>query len=368
MDETIQDGYIEDYISGEVVKATPEEVNAVQVYAKMLVSDYGYKKEQIQTRPQYRVKASPSDTEYRYPVDIVVFKDDKRRRGDEFIVVECKKPTREDGIEQLKLYLKFSEAELGVWFNGENTHYIRKIIKNNRIEFDENLLNIPANGQRLEDIGKYKKGELKPTHNLKQKFVSIRNYLAGNAVGTTRDEEYARQIINIILCKLYDEKYTRPDEVLTFRAGINEHPKDIKNRIIKRFNEAKRTYKDVLDDSDNITLDERSLAYIVGELQPYSLMTAQRDVIGDAFEVFIHRALKGGQGQYFTPKNIVRTAIRILDPGCDDKIIDPACGSGGFLIEGLKYLHNKVEAMGVEMHRPEEMRREEKIATPYITF
>ena len=183
LDETIQDGYIEDYISGEVVKATPEEVNAVQVYAKMLVSDYGYKKEQIQTRPQYRVKASPSDTEYRYPVDIVVFKDDKRRRGDEFIVVECKKPTREDGIEQLKLYLKFSEAELGVWFNGENTHYIRKIIKNNRIEFDENLLNIPANGQRLEDIGKYKKGELKPTHNLKQKFVSIRNYLAGNAVG-----------------------------------------------------------------------------------------------------------------------------------------------------------------------------------------
>ena len=368
MDETIQDGYIEDYISGEVVKATPEEVNAVQVYAKMLVSDYGYKKEQIQTRPQYRVKASPSDTEYRYPVDIVVFKDDKRRRGDEFIVVECKKPTREDGIEQLKLYLKFSEAELGVWFNGENTHYIRKIIKNNRIEFDENLLNIPANGQRLEDIGKYKKGELKPTHNLKQKFVSIRNYLAGNAVGTTRDEEYARQIINIILCKLYDEKYTRPDEVLTFRAGINEHPKDIKNRIIKRFNEAKRTYKDVLDDSDNITLDERSLAYIVGELQPYSLMTAQRDVIGDAFEVFIHRALKGGQGQYFTPKNIVRTAIRILDPGCDDKIIDPACGSGGFLIEGLKYLHNKVEAMGVEMHWPEEMIREEKIAKANINF
>lgn len=297
-----------------------------------------------------------------------MFKTEERKRGDEFIVVECKKPTREDGIEQLKLYLKFSEAELGVWFNGENTHYIRKYIKNGRIEFDEHLINIPARGQRLEDIGKYKKEDLIPTHNLKQRFVSIRNYLAGNAVGTTRDEEYARQIINIILCKLYDEKYTKPNEVLTFRAGVGENPKEIKKRITDRFKEAKLIYKDVLDDSDNISLDEKSLAYIVGELQPFSLMTAQRDVVGDAFEVFIHRALKGGQGQYFTPKNIVRAAIHILDPGCEDKIIDPACGSGGFLIEGLKYLHKKVEIMGAEMNWPEEMIKEEKIAKANINF
>lgn len=363
-----KEGYIIDYISGELVKATPEEVNATQIFSKTLVEDYGYPKTHIQTRPQFRVKASPSDIEYKYPVDIVVFKTKEKKRGEEYIVVECKKPTREDGIEQLKLYLKFSEAELGVWFNGENTHYIRKIIKDGRIEFDENLLNIPSLGQRLEDIGKYKKEDLIPTHNLKQKFVSIRNYLAGNAVGTTRDEEYARQIINIILCKLYDEKYTKPNEVLTFRAGIEENPKDIKKRIVARFNEAKRTYKDVLDESDNITLDEKSLAYIVGELQPYSLMTAKRDVVGDAFEVFIHRALKGGQGQYFTPKNIVHTAIEVLDPGCEDKIIDPACGSGGFLIEGLKYLHKKVEIMGSELNWPEEMIKEEKIAKANINF
>ena len=364
----IPDGFLVDYISGEIVKATPEEINAVQVYSKMLVSDYMYKKDQIQTRPQFRVKASPSDTEYKYPVDIVVFKTDEKKRGDEYIVVECKKPTREDGIEQLKLYLKFSEAELGVWFNGENTQYIRKVIKNGRIFFDEHLPNIPALGQRLEDIGKYKKEDLIETHNLKQKFISIRNYLAGNAVGTTRDEEYARQIINIILCKLYDEKYTKYNDVLSFRAGVDEDPKAVKKRIIERFSEAKRTYKDVLDENDNINLDDKSLAYIVGELQPYSLMTAQRDVIGDAFEVFIHRALKGGQGQYFTPKNIVRTAIRILDPGCDDKIIDPACGSGGFLIEGLKYLHAKVEKMGKELKWPEDMIKEEKIAKANINF
>lgn len=58
--EELKDGYIFDYISGEQVKATPEEIEAVQVFSKQLVEDYGYSKDQIQTRPQYRVKANPN--------------------------------------------------------------------------------------------------------------------------------------------------------------------------------------------------------------------------------------------------------------------------------------------------------------------
>lgn len=360
--EEVKDGYIVDYITGQQVKATPEEIAAVQVYAKILVEDYGYPLDHIQTHPQYRVKASPSDPEYRYPVDIAVFSTSEKRRGEEIIVVECKKPTREDGIEQLKAYLRFCEADLGVWFNGQNTHYIHKVIKNGRIEFDESIINIPKYGQRLEDIGKFKRSELQETHNLKAKFVNIRNFLAGNAVGVTRDEEIARQLINIILCKLYDEKFTQPDDIVSFRAGVNEDPKDVKDRILKRFAEAKNVYPDVLGKDDNITLDAVSLAYIVGELQNYSLLNAKRDVIGDAFEVIIHRAAKGDQGQYFTPKNVVKTAIKILDPGVDDKIIDPACGSGGFLIESLKYLHNKIEENGQKLRWPAEMIQQEKMA------
>ena len=358
----VKEGYIIDYISGQQLKATPEEVEAVQVFARILVEDYGYPKEHVQTHPQYRVKASPSDPEYRYPVDIAVFSSPEKRRGEEIIVVECKKPTREDGIEQLKAYLRFCEADLGVWFNGQNTHYIHKVIKDGRIEFDESIINITKYGQRLEDIGKFKRSELQETHNLKAKFVNIRNFLAGNAVGVTRDEEIARQLINIILCKLYDEKFTQPDDIVSFRAGVNEDPDDVKVRILKRFSEAKNVYPDVLGEDDNISLDSVSLAYIVGELQNYSLLNAKRDVIGDAFEVIIHRAAKGDQGQYFTPKNVVKTAIKILDPGVNDKIIDPACGSGGFLIESLKYLHNKVEENGQKLRWPAEMIQQEKMA------
>ena len=364
----LKEGYILDYISGTEVKGTPEEVQAVQVYSKILVEDYNYPKENIQTHPQFRVKGSPSDTSFKFPVDIVVFKTSEKKRGDEIIVIECKKKTREDGIEQLKDYLKFCEAELGVWFNGESTHYIRKYIKNGRIHFDENLTNIPIFGQRVEDIGLFKRKDLKATHNLKSKFISIRNYLSGNTVGTTRDEEFARQIINIILCKLYDEKYTKLDNIVQFRAGLNEDPKEVAQRIKERFQEAKTVYKDILDEKDTIELDSKSLKYVVGELQNYSLMSAQRDVVGDAFEVFIHRALKGGQGQYFTPKNVVRTAIEIINPEIDDKIIDPACGSGGFLIESLKFLHHKIEKKGSEFNWPENEIEAEKIAKANINL
>lgn len=368
MSEELKDGYIFDYISGEQVKATPEEIQAVQVYSKILVEDYGYPKENIQTRPQFRVKGSPSDTSFKFPIDITIFKTSEKKRGEEYIVIECKKETREDGIDQLKDYLKFCDAELGVWFNGNSTHYIRKYIKNNKIHFDEELINIPNFGQRIEDIGLFKKKDLVPTHNLKPKFNSIRSYLAANAVGITQDIELAREIINIILCKLYDEKFTKNDDVVQFRAGLNEKSSEVAKRIKDRFNEAKVIYKDVLDDKDTIALDDKSLKYIVGELQNYSLMSAQRDVIGDAFEIFIHRALKGGQGQYFTPKNVVKVAIEILDPDVEDKIIDPACGSGGFLIESLKYLHNKIEKKGAEFNWPQNEIEAEKIAKSNINF
>jgi len=62
-----------DFISGFEVRATPEEMEAVQVFSKQLVEDYGYSKNQITTHPQFRVKSTPSDTKGQYPVDIAVF-------------------------------------------------------------------------------------------------------------------------------------------------------------------------------------------------------------------------------------------------------------------------------------------------------
>lgn len=334
---------IKDYISGIEVNATPEEVEAVQVFARQLVEDYGYPKSHIQTRPQHRVKVRPSDTKKEYPVDIAVFSSDAKIDENLHIVVECKKKNRKDGRTQLENYLTFSTAYLGVWFNGEERFFLHKFVKSNGEIYFEEIPNIPQHTQRLEDIGKFRRSDLRPTHNLKAIFKSIRNHLAANTVGATRDELLAGQLINIIFCKIYDEKYTAPGDIVKFRAGINEKPKEVEKRIFDLFHEVKTKMPEVIDTEDKITLDTNSLLFIVGELQNYSLMNSERDVVADAFETFIGHALKGGQGQFFTPRNVVKMIVDILQPDENDKIIDPACGSGGFLIESLKYVWQQID-------------------------
>jgi len=332
-----------DYISGTPVAATPEEVDAVQVFSRQLVEDYGYPKNYIQTRPQHRVKVRPSDTKKEYPVDIAVFTSDAKIDDNLYIIVECKKKNRKDGRTQLENYLTLSNAYIGVWFNGEERFFLHKFVKSNGEIYFEEIPNIPRYTQRLEDIGRFTRSDLKPTHNLKAIFKSIRNHLAANTVGATRDELLAGQLINIIFCKIYDEKYTAPNDVVKFRAGINEKPKEVEKRVYDLFNEVRTRMPEVIDAEDKIVLDTNSLMFIVGELQNYSLMESERDVVADAFETFIGHALKGGQGQFFTPRNVVKMIVDILQPNEFDKIIDPACGSGGFLIESLKYVWRQID-------------------------
>ena len=338
-----EDIIITDYISEIQVIATPEEIDAVQVFSRQLVEDYGYPKAYIQTRPQYRVKVRPSDTKKEYPLDIAVFQDAIKFDDSLYIVVECKKSNRKDGRTQLENYLMLSSAYLGVWFNGDERLFIRKFVKPNGEIIFEEIPNIPKFGQRIEDIGRFTRADLKPTHNLKAIFKSIRNYLAANTVGATRDEVLAQQLINIIFCKIYDEKYTAPEEIVKFRAGIEEKPKEVEKRISDLFKEVKTNLPDVIDAEDKILLDTKSLLFIVGELQNYALTACERDVVADAFETFIGHALKGGSGQFFTPRNVVRMIVDILQPDENDKIIDPACGSGGFLIESLKSVWERIE-------------------------
>lgn len=349
---SIKEGYILDFISGIYVKDTPEEREAVQVFSQILVKDYDYPKTHIQTRPQWRVKVRPSDTKKEYPVDIAVFSGEGKTEDNISIIVECKKRNRKDGRSQLEDYLRFSKARLGVWFNGDQRLYLIKTEKEGKIFFSE-IPNIPKYGQRVEDIGKFKRGDLKPAANLKSVFKAIRNYLAANAVGITRDEVFAQQLINLIFCKIYDERFTKIDDVVTFRAGVNEDSVSVFNRIAGLFEKVKKQYDDVIEITDKISLDENSLIYIVGELQNYCLSECERDAVAEAFEIFIGPSLKGGQGQFFTPRNVVKMVVDMIDPGTEDKIIDPACGSGGFLVEALRYVWSKVDAKGKEYGWPE---------------
>ncbi len=126
--------------------------------------------------------------------------------------------------------------------------------------------------------------------------------------------------------------------MVTFRAAEADTDKEIKERIDRLFLGVKNKYRDVLDKSDYIDFDGHTLRYIIGKIQNFCLIDTDRDTISDAFEVFIGDSLKGEQGQFFTPKNVVKTLVAAIDPGLDDIIIDPSCGSCGFLVEALKHL------------------------------
>jgi type I restriction enzyme M protein len=341
--EGTRSGYIRDFISGEEVRATPEEVDAVQVFARRLVEDLGYDRGQLQTRPQHRVRRAPSDEKKSYPVDIAVFEADSRADDQLRIVVECKKRKRTDGRRQLELYLSMSHAELGAWFNGDEHLYLRKRYVDGEIHFDE-IPALPRRGQRVEDIGLYRRKDLLATQALRPVFRDLRNHLAGNLTGITRDEMLARQVINVLFCKVFDEMDKGPEEYVDFRWGVGEDPELVHQRILDLFASVKERYGDIFSPSDGIEVDPPNLAYMVGELQNYAITEASRDAIGDAFEVFIGPTLRGEEGQFFTPRNVVHMMVEILDPTAKERIIDPACGSGGFLIVALEHVWRAIEA------------------------
>lgn len=330
-----------DYVSGIEVDGKPEEVLAVQPFSKILVEDYNYPKKELQTHPQLYVKSHPSDPKG-YPVDIAVFEHRGTKKEKLKMVVECKRPTREDGRAQLELYLKFCDASIGVWYNGNESLYLKKIEKSGNITFEE-IPAIPSYMETIDEIGRYRRNQLQKTHNLKDVFIETRGYLVGNATGTTRDEFIAKQMINLILCKIYDERFTAPDALLTFRTTIDDTDEEVSERINTLFEAVKAKYRDVLDDTDRIEFDPKSLRHVIGKLQKFCVTECERDVVSDAFEVFIGYSLKGEQGQFFTPSNVSRLMVSLIKPQKNEMIMDPACGSGGFLVESLRYIWNSID-------------------------
>jgi type I restriction enzyme M protein len=107
-------------------------------------------------------------------------------------------------------------------------------------------------------------------------------------------------------------------------------------------------------------LDPISLTHVVGALQQYALTECERDAVGEAFETFIGPSLKGPQGQFFTPRNVVKMVVDMIDPQPNEKIIDPACGSGGFLVEALRHVWKEVEENGKELGWPDSEIHSEK--------
>ena len=335
----VKEGYVKDPVSGRLVKITPERVEAKIIFAQRLLSEYGYLKEQIQTFPEFYIQKGSTKIG---PADIVVFKDDKKTFDNIYLIVETKRKDKRDGIKQLKSYIDPTPAEGGVWFNGIEIAYVRAIRK--PPSYTPELVewrNIPKNGQSWEEIGKYKTGdELISAQNLKSIFKIIYYHLYTNS-NLPRAERLGGEMTRLIFCKIYDEMHNYKD--LKFKAGAEESDEKVAERIKALFEKVRTEYQDVFEEDEKLLLDAKSIAYVVSQIQNYSLLKTDKDAVGDAFEVFIGPALRGEKGQFFTPRNVVRLCVKMLDLKPNEKVIDPACGSGGFLIVALEHVWKKIE-------------------------
>lgn len=180
---------------------------------------------------------------------------------------------------------------------------------------------------------------------LKGEWRAIRDFLAGNARGVTRDEPLVRQLMVLLFSKLKDETVSRETrQTLCFVHRSGESPLELTRRLSAYFEQVVRPdYGDVFSGKEKLTLDPQCVTFIVERLQWHAVSAAGRDAFGDAFEELIVPRVRGGSGQFFTPRNIVRMCIDILDPKPGERVLDPACGTGGFLTEALQHASSSRE-------------------------
>lgn len=146
------------------------------------------------------------------------------------------------------------------------------------------------------------------------------------------------QFLYLIFCKMHDERSARDRR--KFWVGPQEQftdmgRKEIRKRIVPLFEEVKQEYKAIFRDSDEITLSPRALAFMVSELSKYEFTRIDVDAKGAAYQEIVGTNLRGDRGQYFTPRGAIRLTVQMLDPKEEERILDPACGTGGFLVATL---------------------------------
>lgn len=337
------EGRIVDFLNPSVTRANTPEERVRQAYARRLVYEYGYPK-------AHMVFAAPVSigSEARQ-ADIVIYENavaaGQRDQGRAVLVVETKAPNEKHGIGQLKSYIFGSSAEGGVWINETDApRYFRRV----RGKLDE-WPNIPRYDETWDDIGRQTKGELRAPHDLVETFKRCHNALYKVGIDS---EDLAMDMVRIILAKYQDE--TNEGDSPDFRCTplelqASEGRRRVAERVRRLFHQVRDEHLDVFDEHETITAGDREIATVVSELQDFRFLPSDDsdvmyDVVGAAYEVYIGSHLKGDRGQYFTHRHIVRLLTQLVDPSEKDVIVDPAMGSGGFLIAAMRHINKKIIA------------------------
>jgi len=319
---------------------------------KRLVNEHKYKREQILV--EFLVKMGNGKKR----ADIVIFPEGVPKLQENIsIIIECKsektEPTnKKEGVDQLKSYISAClNSEWGMWTNGKTKFVYRKVKSPlGFLSWDEPN-DIPSSGGSIEEIDRPLRASLKlaTEDNLLFAFKTCHNHIY--VTDGLQKQPAFFELLKVIFCKILDERNI--PQPLEFFASSHERSSSdgqltVKRRLAKIFEKVKQRYPTIFDKNDEIKLKPRSLAYVVSELQKYSFLDTYIDVKGKAYEELVGANLRGARGEFFTPRNVVKMAIKMLDINLDAKVLDPACGTGGFLVIAM---NNVIARLKIDMQR-----------------
>ena len=318
----------------------PEEKVRAAHYAE-LIYRYGYRPECI------GVEVTVPD---RTPVDradLVVFSDTERTKP--YAVIEYKR----DGVSDTE----FKQAVEQAFGNGQahkfRAEYIGVVAGHTRAFYDSSdqfgvlereaniIADMPIRYGKPEEFKYYKNASPKPDiaavsrDDLIKTIRKCHQTLWGG--GRLSPPMAFGELTKLIFLKTRDEKTPRRNgDPYAFQIKTNEAPERLANRIKAMYATERRKEPDVFN--DDIKIDDATLKNVVLHLESVNLTATDLDTKGVAFEQFMDGFFKGDFGQYFTPRNIIAFSIEMLDIQGDDFVIDPACGSGGFLLHALDHV------------------------------
>lgn len=308
-------------------KSNPEEI-VRQLWVYKLLNTYEYKADELELE-----KSVHFGTEVNAKAaDIVVYTDSTKQTPK--IIIEVKKPKRKDGIEQLKSYLNAEGSPVGVWSNGSDSIILYRPYPAN---FDDTLVDIPKRGQEPKDVLEAKRtlAHLKKSFNFKKIVQDLEELVLADS---GKDE--FNEIFKLIFAKIWDEKEAvenRTNQEIQFIKALD--PEITYERINNLFKKACEEWPGIFKEGEDIELTKKHLQVCMGPIEGVRLMGSNLRIMDDAFEYLLPTEAKKKKGQFFTPRHVVEMCVRMMNPKKTEYVMDPSCGSAGFLLHAMEWCY-----------------------------
>lgn len=308
-------------------KSAPEEIIR-QLWVYKLIHQYGYKADQIDLEKSVQFGTEIGTK----AADIIVYTDATKTTPK--LIIECKRPKRKDGIEQLKSYMNAKGAPVAVWSNGSERIILYRPYP---AQFDDTLSDIPKRDEQPKDVLETKKtlAQLKNDFNFKKIIQDLEELVLADS---GKDE--FNEIFKLIFAKIWDEKEAlenRKDKTVEFSKALD--PDITYDRINALFHRACEEWPGIFREGEDIELAKRHLQICVAPIERVRLLGSNLRIMDDAFEYLLPTEAKKKKGQFFTPRHVVEMCVRMLNPQRKEYVMDPSCGSGGFLLHAMDWCY-----------------------------